>query len=107
MIPETEVTTFYAEGDYQLSDSVELYGEVLLNRRETYVNGYRQYWTYLYSGNFDFACGLGPDCGSPIARDAGWFGAQGYSPTAITDHADTSVTVDYQRYLTGLRGDFS
>ncbi len=107
LIPETEVTTFYAEGDYQLSDNVEIYGEVLLNRRETYVNGYRQYWTYLYSGDFDFDCGLGPDCGSPLAADAGWFGVQGYSPTAITDHSDDEVTVDYQRYLAGLRGEFS
>ena len=100
LIPESETTTFYGEGDYQLSDNVEIYGEVLLNRRETYVNGYRQYWNYMYSG--DFFGG-----GSQVAADAGWFGDQFYSPTAITDWADDEITVDYQRFLAGLRGEFS
>ena len=99
LIPETELMTFYAEGDFQLSDSVELYGEALLNRRETYVNGYRQFWNYMDSGDFRIT--------SEIAANAGWFGAQSFSPTAITNHFDTKVTVDYQRYLTGLRGEFS
>lgn len=105
LIPTTELTTFYAEGDYRLSDSVELYGEVLLNRRETSVNGYRQYWSYVYSGNFDFVDGFAG--GSQLSADAGWNGLQWYSPTAITDHADDQVTVDYQRFVAGLRGEFS
>jgi iron complex outermembrane receptor protein len=99
LIPETELMTFYAEGDFQLSDNVELYGEALLNRRETYVNGYRQFWNYMDSGDFRIT--------SEIAANAGWFGGQSFSPTAITDHFDTKVIVDYQRYLTGLRGEFS
>ncbi len=100
LIPEAEITTFYGEGDFQISDNVELYGEVLLNRRNTYVNGYRQYWSYIYSGDF-----FGN--GSQLSADAGWFGSQWFSPTPITDHNDAEVTVDYQRYLAGLRGEFS
>jgi iron complex outermembrane receptor protein len=99
LIPEIELTTIYAEGDYQLSDNVELYGEFLLNRRENYVNAYRQFWSYMDSGDFRIT--------SEIAANAGWFGGQNLSPTAITDHFDSSITVDYQRFLTGLRGEFS
>ncbi len=105
LIPTTELTTFYAEGDYQLSENVELYGEALLNRRETYVNGYRQYWSYVYAGNFDFVNGFGG--GSQLSADAGWNGLQWFSPTAITDHNDDQITVDYQRFVAGLRGEFS
>ena len=122
LVPESETTTFYAEGEYQIGESTELYTELLFNRRETYLNGYRQYWSYKYSGNFDF-CGTDPDCGETgnqvdglgfgvpgggdqLSADAGWFGEQWYSPTAITDHADDEVTVDYQRVLAGLRGEF-
>jgi iron complex outermembrane receptor protein len=105
LIPETEVTTFFGEGSYELSDSVELYGEALLNRRETYVNSYRQYWNYAYSGNFDFVNGFAG--GSQLSAEAGWNGLQWFSPTAITDIADDAVTVDYQRFLAGLRGEFS
>jgi outer membrane receptor protein involved in Fe transport len=100
VIPETETTTFYAEGDYQLSDNVEIYGEVLLNRRDTYVNGWRQYWNYMYGGD---AYGVG----SEVTAAQGWFGDVDLSPTPITDHFDQSVTVDYQRFLAGLRGEFA
>lgn len=105
LIPESENITIYAEGDFQLSDTVELYGEVLLNRRETYQNDYRQFWAFaVYSGNFDFYDYYAG--GNQSAADAGWFGAQFHSPTAITDHSDSWVEVDYQRYVAGLRGEF-
>lgn len=107
LIPESELITLYAEGEYQISDSIEAYTEVLFNRRETKNNGYRQFWTYLYSGNFDFgSLGTGtPGGGSQLSADAGWFGEQWYSPTAITDHSDDLIEVDYTRVLAGLRGD--
>ena len=77
----------------------------MLNRRETYQNDYRQYWAFaVYSGNFDFYDYYAG--GNESAADAGWFGAQFHSPTAITDHSDSWVEVDYQRYVAGLRGDF-
>ncbi len=107
LIPETETTTFYAEGDFELTDTMEMYGEVLFNRRQTYQNDYRQYWSYKYSGNFDFVNGVGTGNGDQLSADAGWFGLQWFSPTAITDHSDDETTVDYQRFVAGLRGDFS
>lgn len=93
LIPEVELITFYAEADFQVNDSVEAYSELLLNRRTTTVNSYRQYWTYIYN---DF----------PQAIQDGWTGDQWYSPTAITDHNDTEIEVDYTRFVAGLRGDF-
>ncbi len=102
--PEVELITFYGDGEFQLTDRVTAYAEVLLNRRTTKSDGYRQYWSYIYSGDFDFGCGLGPGCGNPLSAAAGWYGAQWYSPTPITDHNDEEVEVDYQRYVAGLRG---
>ncbi|MAK64191.1 MAG: hypothetical protein CMF75_05515 [Maricaulis sp.] len=98
MLPETERYTLFANGHYDVTDTIELYGEALLNRRETYVNSYRQYWIYMYNG--ESLWGAYPD---PFA--AGWGGMNELSPTPITDHNDSSVSVDYQRFVAGLRGD--
>lgn len=98
MVPETERYTVFAEGHFDVTDSIELYGEALLNRRETYVNAYRQYWIYMYNG--EDLWGAYPD---PFA--AGWGGMNELSPTPITDHNDSSVSIDYQRFVAGLRGD--
>jgi iron complex outermembrane receptor protein len=105
LVPENESFTLYGEVEFELTDTMEAYGEFLLNRRETYQNDYRQYWAFaVYSGNFDFYDYYAG--GNESAADAGWFGAQYHSPTAITDHSDTKVEVDYQRFVAGLRGEF-
>lgn len=106
LIPETKLTTFYGEGEFDITDNMSVYTEVLLNRRETHANSYRQYWTYVYNNNFNFVDGVGaPDSGSPLSQ--GWTGAQWLSPTPITDHNDSDITVNYQRFVAGLRGDFN
>ena len=92
LVPETELITLYLEADYDLTDGLELYSEFLLNRRTTKVNSYRQFWTYQYTNNL-------------FAVQDGWSGAQWYSPTAITDHNDQEIEVDYTRFVAGLRGD--
>jgi len=104
--PQSKITTFYGEGEYFLTDNLTVYSEVLLNRRTTNADSYQQVWSYLYSGNFDFdSLGTGvPGGGSSLSAAAGWFGEQWYSPTAITDRADSSAEVDYQRFVLGLRG---
>lgn len=110
LIPEIERTTFFADGEYDVVKSATVYAEVLLNRRKTKVNGYRQFWGYMYSGNHNcfVSCGTGaPFGGNTLAAADGWFGESWFSPTAITDHADEMVDVDYQRYVIGLRGDFN
>lgn len=106
VIPEAEFTTVYAEGDFQITDSMELYSEVLFNRRETNVVAATQYYTYIYNENWDFDGGPGPGFGDPVAGQ-GWTGAQWLSPTPITDHGDSKITVDYTRFVAGLRGDLN
>jgi outer membrane receptor protein involved in Fe transport len=100
--PEVDRTTFFVDGEFDITDSVSAYGEVLLNRRKTKANGYRQYWSYLYTSNFDFVDFTPGVGGSELSE--GWGGALWLSPTPITDHNDTEVTVDYQRFVAGLRG---
>jgi iron complex outermembrane recepter protein len=95
LVPKTEVVSAYAQGDYSLTDDIMLYGEALLNRRTTTVNGYRQFWTYI--ANEDFFGG------NPLSQ--GWTGAQWLSPTPITDHSGSEITVDYRRFVVGLSGE--
>jgi len=105
LIPESEFTTIYAEGEYDLTDNMTIYAELLLNRRETKANGYRQYWTYVYNEDWNFDDGQGPGNGSVLS--AGWTGANWLSPTPITDHSDSMIEVNYQRFVAGLKGDLN
>ena len=110
LIPETERMTFFASGDYELTDSMQVYGEFLLNRRETKVNGYRQFWQYDYAYNyFGYTYTNNPSViANGFLADAlapGNF--IGFSPTAITDHSDASVQVDYVNAVIGAKGDFA
>src|SRR5690606_25222565 len=99
LVPEAEVMTLFVDGEYQLTDSTTAYAEVLLSRRKTTNVGWRQIWTYVY--NYDSAeMGWGSD---PFS--VGWTGAQWLSPLTLTDHAGQRVTVDYQRFVAGLRGE--
>lgn len=108
MIPEIERTTIYANGDYELTDSATLYGEVLLNRRETHVNGYRQFWQYDYVYNYGGLLFTNNQSliDNGFAAAAGEFSFIGLSPTAVTDHADNHITVDYYNVVGGVQGDF-
>ena len=94
LIPQTKRYTAYADASYEITDSIEAYGEFLANRRETYQNGWRQIWAF--GGTSDiFGTYWAP----------GWTGYNFLSPTGITNHADTSQRVDYYRTVGGIRGD--
>jgi iron complex outermembrane receptor protein len=103
-IPKVEHMTIFADGEFNVTDNITAYGEVLLNRRKTTANGYRQFWTYIYNSDFNFG-DFFPIPGSGSSLSAGWTGAQWLSPTPITDHSDSLIDVNYQRYVAGLRGD--
>ncbi|QZH75493.1 MAG: TonB-dependent receptor [Erythrobacter sp.] len=103
IIPETDLYTGYVEGSFEINDSVELFGEFLFNRRETYQNGWRQFWNFGYTGEL---YGTGPGDSYNYWAD-GFEGVNYLSPTAITDQADNSQTVDYYRGVAGVRGDLS
>ena len=93
LTPRTERNTVFAQGSFKINDSIEAYGEALLNRRATKTNGYRQFWSYFYTGDYD-----------PFS--AGFTGDYILSPTPVTNHNRSGQRVDYQRYVGGLRGDF-
>lgn len=102
IIPETERYTAFVEGAYEIGGGVEAYAELLLNRRESRTNSYRQFWNYTYTNDFlDFYYGPGSG-GDPLT---GFSGLNILSATPITDHFDQSQTVDYARLVLGLRGD--
>ncbi|NGM50174.1 TonB-dependent receptor [Caulobacter sp. 602-2] len=95
LTPRTERNTVYAQATFDVTDNIEAYAEVLLNRRATKTNGYRQFWTYLYT----------EDYGDPFS--AGFTGDFVLSPTPVTPRNRSGQKVDYQRYVGGLRGDFT
>lgn len=103
IIPETSLITAYIDGSYELSDSVEMFGEFLFNRRKTYQNGWRQFWNFGFTGDL---YGTGNTYGSGTIWAQGWTGVNFLSPTGITDQNDSSQKVDYYRGVGGLRGDF-
>ncbi|WP_176141549.1 TonB-dependent receptor domain-containing protein [Sphingopyxis flava] len=103
IIPKTTLITGYAEGSYELTDDVEMFGEFLFNRRKTYQNGWRQFWNFGFTGD---PYGTGNLYGTGTIWAPGWTGLNFLSPTAITNHADNSQKVDYYRGVAGLRGNF-
>lgn len=103
LIPETEKMTLFVDGEYEVTDSITAYGELLLNRRKTTANAYRQIWQYSYNAvNPLDAFGWGTN---PLYE--GWEGAAYYmSPLAITDHFGREIDVKYSRAMGGLTGSF-
>ncbi len=103
VIPQTNRYTAYLDGSFELTDSIELYGEGLFNRRNTYVDGQRQFYNFGYTGQY--APG---DLDDPFP---GWGSAPGevafLSPTGILDQADQEITVDYYRGVLGAKGNIT
>jgi iron complex outermembrane recepter protein len=95
--PENVRTTLFAQANYEITDNVDLYAELLLNRRKTTRNAYRQFWGYIYNENF-----FG---GNPLSE--GWRGAQYLSPLGVTDKFGSEVSVDYTRFVMGATGDIA
>lgn len=101
IIPETDLYTAYAEGAFEISSAVEVFGEFLFNRRKTYQNGWRQFWNFGFTGDVYGTGGFGT-----LWAD-GFTGLNFLSPTGITDLSDSGQTVDYYRGVAGVRGEIS
>jgi iron complex outermembrane receptor protein len=102
IVPQTTRYTAFVEGAFELGAGVEIYTEMLLNRRESRTNSYRQFWNYTLTRDFlDFYYGPGSG-GDPVT---GFTGLNILSATPVTDHFDASQSVDYARLVLGLRGD--
>ena len=101
IIPESDLYTAYAEGAFEISSAVEVFGEFLFNRRETYQNGWRQFWNFGYTGDI-YGTGTPATLWAP-----GFTGVNLLSPTGITNLSDNSQKVDYYRGVAGVRGEIS
>ena len=102
--PEETKATIFASGEYELDSGATVYGEALISRRETLVNGYRQYYTFGTFGNSWSPDWMGAgNVGN--ALDYGWGGNVWFSPTPITNINDQKIEVDYTRVVTGVKGD--
>jgi iron complex outermembrane receptor protein len=115
IIPKTTRYTVYADASYELTDNIEAYAEFLANRRKTYQNGWRQFWTFGFTSSGSYCAlvdcsgvGSGPYVGNYGSFWApGWTGLNFLSPTAVTNRgSDSSQKVDYWRGVGGLRGEF-
>ena len=133
MVPERERFTLMASGEYNVSDSMTLYAEGLLNRRETHHEGISQLWTYNYTENYGIqvwdpdnpciSCWNGyededgewvytydysyyyVDVGAGDPESAGWTGAQFLDPIIAYPVGGAKTSVDYARAVLGVVGD--
>lgn len=97
MIPESKVWSVYSQGDYELTDNVSAFAEIMHSQRTTSIDSVRQFWT------------SNPGLGSYIPIDTidGWSAhnpAVAVMPVALTDHYSSETVIDYTRFVLGLEG---
>jgi iron complex outermembrane receptor protein len=111
VLPELERFTLYLDASYEIAPWIEVYTELLYNKRKTAYDASGQVWQFgvgendegLMEALFGFD-GIGPQ-GDPQAN--GFSGPATFSPTAFIDWFDSSQEVDYYRGVFGFRGDIS
>lgn len=86
-------TSLFFTGGYDLTPNAELYGELLLNRRESVQYGARQFFPSVSTANANIPAGWEPTLGSLLP--------------IIPLKSDRSQTVNYWRAVVGIRGDIS
>ena len=113
--PKTDRRTFYVEGDFDLTDNVTLYGELLYNRRRTFTDSYTQIYNFGYAAEAPFVGDAfpgfyapnGPACydgdGNPDPDGDYCYGVL-LSPTGLVDEVDNSTDVKYYRAVAGAKG---
>jgi iron complex outermembrane receptor protein len=108
VIPKTDLYTFYANGSYNLSDSVEVFGEFLYNKRKTKSHGSRQIFPQQFTGSsaLPYLFGYSDQLFSGDPFNQEFSGEVILIPVAITNHFGTRTDVDYYRGVVGADGDF-
>ena len=104
--------TLYGEGAFEVTPGIELYTELLYNKRKTKTDGVAQLSSLLFTGNSYlpyFFCdpstyNCSPfDAGDPF--NSGFSGNFLLLPLVLAE-ADSGTDIDYYRGVFGARGDF-
>lgn len=111
VIPETERKTLYVDGSFELTDSIELYAEFLLNNRKTFNDTFTQIYNFGYAAAAPFAGDpfpgfYNPNPACPLDEDGEpqCFGIV-LSPTGLVDDVDNKTDVTYYRAVAGVKGE--
>ena len=118
IIPKTTRYTLFGSASYEVTDNIELFTDLLYNRRETVVDGPRQFFPQQFTSAAPVLVGAfcpattsfgspNPYCdpgdpGDPI--NVGFTGAQVLLPVIIVPF-NTDQKVDYYRGVIGARGE--
>jgi len=104
----------YVDAAYQLTDGIEVFTELLYNKRKTHAEGFQQAAVFQFTGSsalpgaFSGTCAAafncnGADAGDPFNNEfAGNFLLR---PLILVD-SDSDTNIDYYRGVAGLRGEF-
>ena len=106
MIPETTRKTLYADGSFDVTDGIQIYGEFLFNNRKTFTDSVTQIY------NFG-PVNIGPTPGEPfpgfyqpiVDPETERGGFIYLSPTNIIDQYDNTIDVNYYRGVAGVKGE--
>jgi iron complex outermembrane recepter protein len=116
---DLERYTFYAQGGFEITPSIEIFTELLYNKRKTYNNGFQQFGEFQFTGGsgvagrpslplffcdpeVDFNC-VPTDAGDPFNSEI--TGNFLLLPLALAEF-DSGTDIDYYRGVLGARGDF-
>jgi iron complex outermembrane recepter protein len=116
ILPQRERMTFWADGSYKITDTIELVGEMLFNRRKTEFQSFRQLFFFQFLGDSPaltaFYCDPvrrppNTNCdptspGDPM--NTGFSGNVLFRPVVLVPTGN-STKVDYYRTVAGLRGE--
>jgi iron complex outermembrane receptor protein len=104
--------TLYGEGSFELTPGIELYTELLYNKRKTYTDGVGQVSSLLFTGNsylpYYFCDPSVYNCSPYAAGDPfnKQFGGNFLLLPLVLHPADSGTDIDYYRGVFGARGDF-
>ena len=92
-------TSVFAFAGYDLTPTTELYGELLLNRRESSQNSWRQLWVTIPSAHPKVPAALR----TVTAANGTTYNVSHVEPTLLLN-THQEQTVDYARVVAGIRG---
>lgn len=110
---QVERYTGYVDAAFELTDNIEVFTELLYNKRKSYNNGFQQLSVFQFTGSsilprffcapgVDFNCRT-TDAGDPFNSE--FRGNFLLRPLVLTK-SDFSTNIDYYRGVVGARGDF-